>query len=78
VWPKNTIFAVYSEKFRKFPILLKIGIWTPHPMGILWQTLRKCLQIFFAKIRFQVKKHDFRENPIGFSQNFPDPIPKIG
>jgi hypothetical protein len=37
---KNTIFAVYSEKFRKFPISLKSGIRTPYPMGIMRQTLR--------------------------------------
>jgi hypothetical protein len=33
VWPKNTIFAVYSEKFHKFMILLKNGIQTPPPHG---------------------------------------------
>jgi hypothetical protein len=31
-----------------------------------------------AKIRFRVEKHDFCNNPIGFSRNSPDYIPKIG
>jgi hypothetical protein len=31
-----------------------------------------------AKIRFQVEKHYFCNNPIEFLQNSPDPIPKIG
>jgi hypothetical protein len=31
---KNTIFAVYSEKFCKFPISPKIGIRTPYNMGM--------------------------------------------
>jgi hypothetical protein len=61
VWPKNMIFAVYSKKFRKFPISLKNGIRTPHPIR-----------------GFRVKKHNFCENPIGFLQNSPDCIQKIG
>jgi hypothetical protein len=59
VWPKNTIFEVYSKKFRKFPILLKTGIRTPHPMGILQQTLRKCLLKFFCKNRISGRKTRF-------------------
>jgi hypothetical protein len=76
VWSKNTIFAVYSKKFRKFPISLKSGILTPYPMGIIWRTLQKCLQIFFAKIGFWVVKHDFCKNPIGFPRNSPKPFAK--
>jgi hypothetical protein len=78
VWPKNTIFAVYSKKFRKFPILLKIGIWTPTPWGYCGRHCENVCKFFFAKFGFRVKKHDFRENPIRFLQNSLDYIPKIG
>jgi hypothetical protein len=46
-----------------------------------WDTaadIAKMFANFFAKIGFRVKKHDFRENPIGFFRNSPDSIPKIG
>jgi hypothetical protein len=61
---KNTIFAVYSKKFRKFLISLKSGIRTPYPMGIMRQTLQKCLQNIFHENRFSGRKTVWPKNTI--------------
>jgi hypothetical protein len=53
VWPKNTIFEVYSKKFRKFPILLKKRDSNPPPHGGTAADIAK----MFAKIFLQ--KSDF-------------------
>jgi hypothetical protein len=71
VWPKNTIFAVYSEKFRKFPISLKNGIRTPHPMGILRRTLRKGLLKIFRENRISGTKTRFSRKSARIFAKFP-------
>jgi hypothetical protein len=71
VWPKNTIFAVYSKKFRKFPILLKTGIRTPHPMGILRRTLQKCLLKIFCENRISGRKTRFSRKSDRIFAKFP-------
>jgi hypothetical protein len=54
-----------------------MGFEPPIPWGC---SGRHCKNVYKknAKIGFCVKKHDFRGNLIGFLQNSPDPIPKIG
>jgi hypothetical protein len=71
VWPKNTIFAVYSEKFRKFPISLKNRIRTPYPMGILRRTLRKCLLKIFRENRISGRKTRFSRKSDRIFAKFP-------
>jgi hypothetical protein len=59
VWTKNTIFAVYSKKFRKIPISLKSRIRTQYLMGKQRRTLQKCLSKIYSKNRI-FAKNDFR------------------
>jgi hypothetical protein len=59
VWTKNTIFAVYSEKFRKIPISLKSRIRTQYLMGKQRRTLQKCLSKIYSENRI-FAKNDFR------------------
>jgi hypothetical protein len=75
VWSKNTIFGIYSEKFRSNPILPRTGIWTHFPMGKLRQTLQKCLLNFFCENSFSRQKTRFSLESDRVSQH---PIAKIG
>jgi hypothetical protein len=79
VWLKNTIFAIYSKKFRKFPDFAKKRDSNPLPhgdvaAGIVKMFAKKILQ----KADFAAKKTIFCNNPIGFLQNSPGPLLKIG
>jgi hypothetical protein len=50
----------------------------PPPHGDVAYDIAKMFAKKFAKIGFWVEKHNFRDNPIGFLQNSPDSIKKIG
>jgi hypothetical protein len=63
-WSKNTIFAAYSQKFRKLPISLKI------PHGDNAADIAKMFA-FFCKNRFSGRKTRFSQKSNRISAKFP-------
>jgi hypothetical protein len=62
VWSKNTIFGVYSEKFRKVPILQQRLDLNPAPHGEAAADIAKMFEQNLQE-NWNSSKNDFRKLP---------------
>jgi hypothetical protein len=67
-----------AKNSANFRFRLKAGFEPPTPWGYCGGHCKNVCKKFFCKNRISGQKHNFCKNPIGFLQNSPDYIAKIG